>query len=83
MPLPTIKSDPEMSSTSQNASSASRKMNTTNERIGRIVAVTGAHAIILLDADDPFSASPEGSPEIGTLLKVDTEQTVTLALVSA
>ena len=58
-------------------------MNTTNERIGRIVAVTGAHAIILLDADDPFSASPEGSPEIGTLLKVDTEQTVTLALVSA
>ena len=72
-----------MSSTSQNASSASRKMNTTNERIGRIVAVTGAHAIILLDADDPFSASPEGSPEIGTLLKVDTEQTVTLALVSA
>ena len=83
MQPPTTKSDPEMSSTSQNASSASRKMSTTNERIGRIVAVTGAHAIILLDADDPFSASQEGSPEIGTLLKVDTEQTVTLALVSA
>ena len=72
-----------MSSNSQPASSASRQMNAANERIGRIVAVTGAHAIILLDADDPFSATPEGSPEIGTLLKVDTEQTVTLALVSA
>ena len=58
-------------------------MNAASERIGRIVAVTGAHAIILLDADDPFSASPETSPEIGTLLKVDTENTVTLALVSA
>ncbi|MEO1161493.1 MAG: DUF87 domain-containing protein, partial [Pseudomonadota bacterium] len=58
-------------------------MNMASERIGRIVAVTGAHAIILLDADDAFSAGNEGSPEIGTLLKVDTEATVTLALVSA
>lgn len=58
-------------------------MNMASERIGRIVAVTGAHAIILLDADDAFSAGNDGSPEIGTLLKVDTEATITLALVSA
>ncbi|MDH3741491.1 MAG: DUF87 domain-containing protein, partial [Hyphomicrobiales bacterium] len=51
------------------------------ERIGRIVAVTGGHAIILLDATE----GPEGarSPEIGTLLKVETEASVSLALVSA
>lgn len=72
-----------MTSQTQSPSSSSRKMNAASERIGRIVAVTGAHAIILLDAEDPFSAAPETSPEIGTLLKVDTESTVTLALVSA
>ena len=68
-----------MSSSNQSATHASRKMNAASERIGRIVAVTGAHAIILLDADDPFSASPETSPEIGTLLKVDTERNQNLA----
>ena len=65
------------------ATSSRGPMNMASERIGRIVAVTGAHAIILLDADDAFSAGTDGSPEIGTLLKVDTEATVTLALVSA
>ncbi len=71
-------------STQHIAATTSRgPMNMASERIGRIVAVTGAHAIILLDADDAFSASNEGSPEIGTLLKVDTDATVTLALVSA
>ena len=65
------------------ATSSRGPMNMASERIGRIVAVTGAHAIILLDADDAFSAGYDGSPEIGTLLKVDTDATVTLALVSA
>jgi DNA helicase HerA-like ATPase len=72
-----------MTSAMHTNSSANRRMNAASERIGRIVAVTGAHAIILLDADDAFSATAETSPEIGTLLKVDTENTVTLALVSA
>jgi uncharacterized protein len=55
----------------------------TLERMGRIVAVTGAHAIVLLDyADTMFSDSLRG-PEIGTLLKAETANTVTLALVSA
>ena len=54
------------------------------ERIGRIVAVTGAHAIILLDtADGQTQRSSSHCPEIGTLLKVDTVHSVTLALVSA
>ncbi len=53
-------------------------------RIGRIVAVTGAHAIILLDIGSQ-TGNPEKdrSPEIGTLLKVDTSTAVSLALVSA
>ncbi len=42
------------------------------ERVGRIVAVTGAHAIILLDVEDEQRAGRHArSPEIGTLLKVD------------
>jgi|RhiMetdeSRZDD1v2_1073273.scaffolds.fasta_scaffold09578_9 DNA helicase HerA-like ATPase len=54
------------------------------ERVGRIVAVTGAHAMILLDAAPEYAGSPQRKgPEIGTLLKVDTDMCVTLALVSA
>jgi uncharacterized protein len=54
------------------------------QRVGRIVAVTGAHAMILLDAVQEFTGSTQHKgPEIGTLLKVDTDLCVTLALVSA
>jgi len=54
------------------------------ERVGRIVAVTGGHAIILLDNNPEFMVNGKiKSPEIGTLLKVDTQHTVSLALVSA
>lgn len=53
-------------------------------RIGRVVAVTGAHAIILLDApQNGFETEADKSPEIGTLLKVDTPVSISLALVSA
>jgi hypothetical protein len=56
----------------------------TMARIGRIVAVTGAHAIILLDAPQgALESDVEKSPEIGTLLKVDTAVSISLALVSA
>ena len=55
-----------------------------SERIGRIVAVTGGHAIILLDtADGQDQRSSTNCPEIGTLLKVDNATSATLALVSA
>ena len=52
-------------------------------RVGRIVAVTGAHAIILLDAEERPNGDAERSPEIGTLLKVDCATSISLALVSA
>jgi uncharacterized protein len=53
------------------------------ERMGRIVAVTGAHAIILLDYVDTMFSDSHRGPEIGTLLKAETANAVTLALVSA
>ena len=52
-------------------------------RVGRIVAVTGAHAIILLDVEERANVENERSPEIGTLLKVDGPTSISLALVSA
>ncbi len=53
------------------------------ERVGRIVAVTGAHAVILLDADDSSIAVQMKGPEIGTLLKVDTPKAISLCMISA
>jgi DNA helicase HerA-like ATPase len=53
------------------------------DRIGRIVAVTGGHAVILLDANDGVFADNNKGPEIGTLLKSEGPYAVTLALVSA
>ena len=55
----------------------------TSTKIGRIVAVTGAHAIILLKADNNLSEDLRKSPEIGTLLKVDTDPAIALALISS
>jgi len=52
-------------------------------KIGRVVAVTGAHAIILLEKDSATPDSMHKSPEIGTLLKVDTEPSIALALISS
>lgn len=53
------------------------------ERLGRIVAVTGGHAVILLDPDEgAFSNNAKGA-EIGTLLKADGTNAITLALISA
>lgn len=52
--------------------------------IGRIVSVTGAKAIVLLDG--PQEGKPRAlsdRPEMGTLLAIDTATTVVLAIVSA
>jgi len=48
--------------------------------IGRIVSVTGAKAIMLLDH---ATSGPRARPEMGTLLGIDTAGTVVLAIVSA
>ncbi len=53
------------------------------DRIGRIVAVTGGQAVILLDANEGVFADNNKGPEIGTLLKSEGPYAVTLALVSA
>ncbi len=54
-----------------------------SERIGRIVAVTGSKAVILLDAHDLVYDSNKRGAEIGTLLKVEAKTSITLALISA
>ncbi|RUO99932.1 DUF87 domain-containing protein [Hyphomicrobium sp.] len=52
--------------------------------IGRIVSVTGSKAIVLLDgAADIHRRSPNGRPEMGTLLAVETARATVLATVSA
>jgi DNA helicase HerA-like ATPase len=55
--------------------------------IGRIVSVTGAKAIALLDdglaSKDKRPRSPAQRPEMGTLFAIDTANTVVLAIVSA
>lgn len=52
--------------------------------IGRIVSVTGAKAIVLLDGKlDASGRKQMHRPEMGTLLGIDTANTVVLAIVSA
>ncbi|MEQ8824968.1 MAG: DUF87 domain-containing protein [Filomicrobium sp.] len=52
--------------------------------IGRIVSVTGAKAILLLDGSQDGSVrNVNNRPEMGTLLAIDTATTVALAIVSA
>jgi hypothetical protein len=59
----------------------------TDQSIGRIVSVTGSKAIVLLDGGLPQSEKrtrgPIVRPEMGTLLAIDTTNTVVLAIVSA
>jgi DNA helicase HerA-like ATPase len=51
--------------------------------IGRIVSVTGSRAIVLLDCPKDERLRLSGRPEMGTLLAIETENTVVLAIVSA
>jgi uncharacterized protein len=53
------------------------------ERMGRVVAVTGAHAIIMLDQAESMFSPGDNVAEIGTLLKAENANSITLALVSA
>ncbi len=50
--------------------------------IGRIVSVTGSKAIVLLDTQKEGPGRPD-RPDMGTLLAIDTPNTVVLAIVSA
>ncbi|HUR43158.1 MAG TPA: DUF87 domain-containing protein [Aestuariivirga sp.] len=53
------------------------------DRVGRIVAVTGGRAVILIDVESHQPGTDVKSPEIGTLLKVDTPKSISLAMISA
>jgi DNA helicase HerA-like ATPase len=50
--------------------------------IGRIVSVTGAKAIVLLDSDGR-KGEVSSRPDMGTLLAIETDETIVLAIVSA
>ena len=53
-------------------------------RLGRIVSVTGSKAIVLLDGPAMAARTRRGGrPDMGTLLAIDTANTVVLAIVSA
>jgi DNA helicase HerA-like ATPase len=58
-----------------------------NASIGRIVSVTGAKAIVMLDGghvgEDNRLREPKQRPEMGTLFAIDTTNTAVLAIVSA
>ena len=51
--------------------------------IGRIVSVTGSKAIVLLDDNRRNRESMANRPEMGTLLGIDTANSIVLGLVSA
>ncbi len=67
------------------AAEAERTNPQSDRSIGRIVSVTGAKAIVLLDGGQAgLQPSPRSErPEMGTLLAIDTADTVVMAIVSA
>jgi DNA helicase HerA-like ATPase len=54
-----------------------------DKSIGRIVSVTGSKAIVLLDSPKNRQGRAADRPDMGTLLAIDTEKTVVLAIVLA
>src|SRR5664279_5728800 len=68
---------------SQNNQTFSTFAQNVADRLGRIVAVTGAKAIVLMDTYDPQYDDFKHRAEIGTLLKVEAPNSISLALVSA
>lgn len=54
-----------------------------DKSIGRIVSVTGSKAIVLLDSAHEGGIRSDERPDMGTLLAIDTANTVVLAIVSA
>ena len=58
----------------------------TDQSIGRIVSVTGAKCIVLLDGPKAGAdrlSGPAERPEMGTLFAIENASTVVLAIVSA
>jgi DNA helicase HerA-like ATPase len=69
---------------SLNAGTTPVSLTSVDGSIGRIVSVTGSKAIVLLDTPrDGTIRNNQDRPEMGTLLAIDTANTVVLAIVSA
>jgi DNA helicase HerA-like ATPase len=62
---------------------AARPTPGTDGSIGRIVSVTGSKSIVLLDSQKNDGQGRPDRPDMGTLLAIDTPNTVVLAIVSA
>jgi uncharacterized protein len=62
---------------------AARGLPSSDKSLGRIVSVTGSKAIVLLDSPKDGQGRPAEKPDMGTLMAIDTEKTVVLAIVSA
>jgi hypothetical protein len=60
-----------------------RSVSPSNKSIGRIVSVTGSKAIVMLDSPKEGRVLRNDRPDIGTLLGIDTANTVVLAIISA
>jgi hypothetical protein len=65
------------------ANGTSKSSSLADQSIGRIVSVTGSKAIVLLDSSLEAVMSADNRPEMGTLLAIDTANTIVLAIVSA
>ena len=62
---------------------AARAPSQSDRSLGRIVSVTGSKAIVLLDSPKNCQGRAAERPDMGTLMAIDTAQTVVLAIVSA
>lgn len=51
-------------------------------RVGTVVSVTGSHALVMLDADNP-SEDRAARPQLGAIMSVDVGASIVLGLVSA
>ena len=54
-----------------------------DKSIGRVVSVTGSKAIVMLDSPKEGRIAPSDRPDMGTLLAIDTANTVVLAIICA
>ena len=62
---------------------ASSSVSPSDKSIGRIVSVTGSKAIVMLDSPKEGRVLRNDRPDMGTLLGIDTANTVVLAIISA
>ena len=51
-------------------------------RVGTVVSVTGSHALVMLDEDEPGS-DRSSRPQLGAIMSVDAGSSIVLGLVSA